>query len=329
MSPLTGLDNAIEEIASGGGDLTQRLDIKTRDECSKVASNFNLFLGSLQALVTDVTSKAHSVLNKSEDVKSISEESSEALGHQFQLIDGLATAMHEMSATSSDIAQRAQEAASLVTTVNDTTDSGKQLFQKTSNDVDSLSHSISEALEISNQLAEYSNNIEQILSVINGIADQTNLLALNAAIEAARAGEQGRGFAVVADEVRTLASRTQESTTEIKTMIDQIQSHSLKVQSAMNDSKENANNCVQNAEIATESLDEISESVKEIMDRNIQIATAIEQQSVVIEDINKNTLSIKDISTQVDSYAHEQFEGSKALLSNVRGQQDLLDKFII
>lgn len=329
LSPLDGLESAIQEVASGGGDLTQRLKVESQDECGAVASNFNQFLASLQILVSEVTKKASNVLNKSSGVKELAKDSSSLLSDQALQIDGLATAMQEMSTTSADIAARAQEAASLVTSVNESTSSGKALFDQTTRDVVSLSDSITESMQLSDQLAEYSKNIDQILSVINGIAEQTNLLALNAAIEAARAGEQGRGFAVVADEVRTLASRTQESTTEIKSMIDQIQLYSSKVQTAMNESKTNAGECVKHTEIANESLDQISESVKEIMDRNIQIATAIEEQSVVIEDINKTTINIKDISIQVDSHAQQQFEETNFLLEDVYGQQKLLDKFVV
>ena len=329
LLPLDDLEAAIKEIASGGGNLTQRLSIKSDDECGAVASNFNSFLESLQKLVKDIKHKAALVVENSDSAKELSTQSSQQLIEQVGLVDSLATAMNEMSATSTDIAASAQDAASSITSVNDRAEEGRSVFSQTSLDVSELSESISTSQQLSNQLAEYSQNIEQILSVINGVAEQTNLLALNAAIEAARAGEQGRGFAVVADEVRTLASRTQESTTEIKAMIEQIQHFSNKVQTAMNESKNKAESCVKHTESANEMLSEISVAVKDIMDRNIQIATAIEEQSVVIEEINKNTLHINDISVQVGDFSKQQFSTNEQLVEEVNHQQIYLEKFVV
>jgi methyl-accepting chemotaxis protein len=329
LMPLNDLEKAIAEIASGGGDLTQRLTIKSEDECGAVASNFNEFLASLQKMVSIIKHKAELVVNNSDKAKQLATESSTDLIEQGQLIENLATAMNEMSATSTDIASSAQDAASSISSVNEQAEEGKVLFTKTSHDITQLSESISTSQQLSNQLAEYSDNIEQVLSVINGVAEQTNLLALNAAIEAARAGEQGRGFAVVADEVRTLASRTQESTTEIKMMIEQIQNSSNLVQKAMNESKDKASSCVENTEIANEALSNISNAVKDIMDRNIQIAAAIEEQSVVIEEINKNTTHINDISVKVGDSSAQQFNTNETLVDEVNHQQVLLEKFIV
>ncbi|KZN67103.1 methyl-accepting chemotaxis protein [Pseudoalteromonas luteoviolacea] len=329
LKPLKELEAAITNIASGSGDLTQRLTIKNDDECGKVARQFNVFLASLHQLVTQVKQGTDIVVSSSEAARELSTQSSSRLQEQVGLVESLATAMHEMSTTSSEIAGSAQNAASSITTVNDKTRDGQQVFLETKNEISALSEEINESHAMSTQLAEYSHSIENILSVINGIAEQTNLLALNAAIEAARAGEQGRGFAVVADEVRSLATKTQESTTEIKSMIEQIQVSSNQVQNAMGASREKTLLCVEQTEQATQMLNEISESVKDIMDRNIQIATAIEEQSVVIEEINKNTANINDISVEVDNFSSQQYQASQELADQSHQQETLLSKFTL
>ena len=329
LMPLNELENAIANIASGDGDLTQRLAIKSDDECGAVATNFNLFLTSMQQLVIGIKDKANLVVDNSNTSRQLAVQSGEQLMEQKSLIEGLATAMNEMTATSADIASSAQDAASSITAVNERTEQSQITFTETSDYINQLSSTITVSQGVSDQLAEYSTNIEQVLSVINGIAEQTNLLALNAAIEAARAGEQGRGFAVVADEVRTLASRTQESTTEIKTTIEQIQSASSQVQAAMQESKEKAEICVEHAATANDALDVISSSVREIMDRNIQIAAAIEEQSVVAEEINLNTNNINDISTSVGKFSENQIESNIQLIEEVKQQQLLLNKFTV
>jgi methyl-accepting chemotaxis protein len=329
LLPLNELGLAIAQIASGGGDLTQRLTVKTEDECGALAAHFNTFLSSLQQLVNDIKDKAHRVVDNSDTVKDLSTQASARLVEQSALVQNLATTMNEMSATSTEIASNAQEAASTITSVNQKAQQGQAIFNQTSLDVLELAKTISSSKQLSDQLAKYSSNIEQVLLVISGIAEQTNLLALNAAIEAARAGEQGRGFAVVADEVRTLASRTQESTTEIKTMVEQIQHSSVQVQEAMNQSKTKASSCVEHTETANQTLIDISAAVKDIMDRNIQIAAAIAQQNIVIEETNQNTTHINDISVQVGDFSQQQICSNEKLVDEVNQQQTLLQKFIV
>ncbi|MDW7551197.1 methyl-accepting chemotaxis protein [Pseudoalteromonas peptidolytica] len=329
LKPLHDLETAITGMASGGGDLTQRLRIVNEDECGVVAQQFNVFLGFLHGLVGRVKERADDVVLSSDAAKELATHSSSRLDKQVSLIENLATAMNEMSTTSTEIAGNAQQAASSITSVNEKTSEGREIFFQARGQINTLADDITASYELSTQLAEYSQSIENILSVINGIAEQTNLLALNAAIEAARAGEQGRGFAVVADEVRSLASKTQESTTEIKSMIDQIQVSSTQVQQSMGSSRDKTQQCVSQTEQATHMLEEISEAVKELMDRNIQIATAIEEQSVVIEEINKNTIHINDISVEVGSFADKQYSASEELAKNAHEQETLLSKFTL
>lgn len=329
LLPFNELGTALAKIASGGGDLTQRLTVKNEDECGAVAAHFNTFLTSLQKLMNDIKDRANHVVDNSDTSKLLSTSSNAKLIEQGALVDSLATVMNNMSTSSAGIALSAQEAANSISSVNEKAQLGKTMFNQTSLVVSELASSISLSQQLSDQLAQYSNNIEKVLSVISGIADQTNLLALNAAIEAARAGEQGRGFAVVADEVRTLASRTQMSTTEIKTMIEQIQNFSTQVQDAMNQSKTKVNSCVEHTELANQNLTDISTAIKDIMARNIQIASAIEQQSEVIEEVSINTGHINNISIQMGDFSQQQFYSNEKLVDEINQQQILLEKFIV
>ena len=192
-----------------------------------------------------------------------------------------------------------------------------------------LSSRIEKAVNDVGVLEDATSNIETVLQVINDIADQTNLLALNAAIEAARAGEQGRGFAVVADEVRTLALRTQESTTEIRTLIDRLQAGATAVSLAMNASQDAAQGTVEQAKETGEALDQIYDAIKRINDMNIQIASAAEEQSLVAEEINTNTVKIKDLSVQVSDSAEQANIAIGEQTDSVRDQNKILDTFIV
>lgn len=325
MRPLGTLNNAIQDVASGDGDLTQRLDTATDQEFSQLAEGFNTFIGTLQQLLTQSKSIGEEILKGSEMTSSGLQGSASAMQDQLQELEQLATAMHEMTTTSGNVADNAQGAAAK--DAYDATQVGTKVVGDTSASISELSQRIDEAVEEVKNLESATDNIETILKVINDIADQTNLLALNAAIEAARAGESGRGFAVVADEVRTLAQRTQESTTEIRNMIEQLQSGATSVANAMNMSKETADGAVLRAEEANNALNSIRAAIQSISDMNMQIASAAEEQNLVAEEINNNTVKIKDLSEQVAEAAENANVAMQAQTENIREQDAILNKF--
>lgn len=327
LKPLSVLQKTIEDVASGGGDLRSRIRVKSDDECGLVSNSFNQFVETLQGLISETKQCSSNVMDNSNQSQAIANESIKKMDDQRLLIESLATTMNEMSANSKEISSLAENSAESVSSVSDISEHGKILFSSTYKDVQELSDSISDAENLSNELADYSKNIETVLQVINDIAEQTNLLALNAAIEAARAGEQGRGFAVVADEVRTLASRTQDSTTEIKTIIEQIQTSSVQVQKSMSSSKECVFSCVENIQKATGSLEEMSDSIKAALITSQKIASAVQEQSGAIEDVNQSTTQINDLSGDVTDQSHEQNTIIDNLVEEVGKQNALLSKF--
>ncbi|OLQ89916.1 chemotaxis protein [Vibrio ponticus] len=329
MRPLNELNDAIQDVASGQGDLTKRLDTNTDAEFAQLAKGFNTFTENLQQQIIQSKEIGASILVGTEQSHVSAQQSTQAVGSQLEELEQLATAMHEMSVTAADVANNAQGAAEAVKEAEYVTDQGSVVVSDTTEAISQLSMRVDQAVEEVAGLASATNNIETILKVINDIADQTNLLALNAAIEAARAGESGRGFAVVADEVRTLAQRTQQSTTEIRGMIEQLQSGASAVSSAMSESKSTADIAVDKAQQANDSLQAIRAIIQRITDMNMQIASAAEEQSLVAEEINSNTVRIKDLSTLVSESAQQTSEAMLHQTESVRKQDELLNKFIV
>ncbi|MGY5820095.1 methyl-accepting chemotaxis protein [Vibrio chemaguriensis] len=329
MRPLDTLNNAIKDVASGKGDLTQRLETDTDQEFSELATNFNAFMENLQQQIIESKSISDQILNGTQITAEGAKDSAGAIQTQLQELEQLATAMHEMSVTATEVANNAQGAASAAKEADQATVEGSSVVGESTQTINMLSDSIDLAVEEVQVLESATANIETILKVINDIADQTNLLALNAAIEAARAGESGRGFAVVADEVRTLAQRTQESTTEIRTMIEQLQSGASSVANAMHQSKGSAVEAVEKADLANNALQRIRDAIQRISDMNLQIASAAEEQSLVAEEINNNTVNIKDLSTQVAESANRTNDAMQAQQEDVHKQDQILNRFTV
>ncbi|EJL6746937.1 methyl-accepting chemotaxis protein [Vibrio alginolyticus] len=329
MRPLDTLNNAIKDVASGKGDLTQRLETDTDQEFSELATNFNTFMENLQQQIIESKRISDQILNGTQITAEGAKDSAGAIHTQLQELEQLATAMHEMSVTATEVANNAQGAASAAKEADQATVEGSSIVGESTQTINMLSDSIDLAVEEVQVLESATANIETILKVINDIADQTNLLALNAAIEAARAGESGRGFAVVADEVRTLAQRTQESTTEIRTMIEQLQSGASSVANAMHQSKGSAIEAVEKAGLANSALQRIRDAIQRISDMNLQIASAAEEQSLVAEEINNNTVNIKDLSTQVAESANRANDAMQAQQEDVHKQDQILNRFTV
>ncbi|RYU71136.1 methyl-accepting chemotaxis protein [Aliivibrio finisterrensis] len=299
FAPLLRITHALGAIANGNGDLTQRLKIESHDEIGELANSFNVFTDSQHALIRHINQQSVDLEKDASHGVENSQLTMKSLESQQENLISVATAMNQMSGAASDIAMNAAQTATAAQQSTKNSEDGLTLASSTRHSVQQLALEVSNTTDVISELNSHVNSISGILVTIQAIAEQTNLLALNAAIEAARAGEQGRGFAVVADEVRVLSKRTQDSTQEIYSMIETLQKSTSKVVEAMESNKQTVEGTVSDIDHLADSLNESNQAIALISDMATQIATAAEEQSQVILEMNDNTMTIKETSEDI------------------------------
>ncbi len=326
-TPLRHVADRLRDIAQGEGDLTQRITLRRDDELGELASWFNAFLDKIHGTVRDIVEAVHQSRHNTEQASQLSSGSREALRAQFNEIDLVASAFEEMHQTSAEVAQSANRVVAAADSAEMSAQQGKAVVEETRLAMEELMRYISAAKPQVEDLSRNSENISQILEVITAIAEQTNLLALNAAIEAARAGEQGRGFAVVADEVRNLARRTQDSVVEIRQVIANLQSGTGQVVNAILSSHEQANVTQQRSQQAVVMIEQVTRSISTIQEMSNQIELAIKEQGKVSGEISENVNNIRKASETVTLAAEESSQMLESLHALADQQQDLVNHF--
>lgn len=325
--PIARLASVFKELGEGDGDLRHRIDINGNDEIAQLSEGFNSFITKIHRSVSDVAETGNALRDAAE---SVAQQANETLTHSHSQRDRtlqMVAAINQMGATVNEIAANAAQAADAAYNANTETQSGQQVVGQARETINQLSNDIAQVSDVIDSLANNTLAIGSILDVIRGISDQTNLLALNAAIEAARAGEQGRGFAVVADEVRNLASRTAASTDEIQTMINQLQQEASNAVNAIGQSSRLTSEGVCAADTASGSLVSIADRITLISDMNTQVATATEEQSSVVNEINGNIEEINETTQRTADTAAELAQSSQSLRDLSKRLDDMVGTF--
>jgi methyl-accepting chemotaxis protein len=327
VSPLKKAVIALKDIAEGEGDLTQRLEQKGNDEIAELAAQFNTFAENIQIIVRLVSETSTHLEQASEDMNRSTANTSDSIKRQKSEVDQAATAITEMSSASHEVAQNAELTAESTKDADRQTKEGRALVNKTLDAIQTLTEKTQTTAQTIEQLGNGINQISSVIDVIRGVAEQTNLLALNAAIEAARAGEQGRGFAVVADEVRTLANRTTQSTEEIRSKVEGLQKEAANAVSAILENRDLANATMEVANSSGASLDSITDAVSRIASMTMQIASAAEQQSSVAEQINQSIVNINQMADDANAQASSISENSEKLSVTSETLNALVNRF--
>jgi len=325
MNSINSIKDAVHSMAEG--DLTVEVKLEAKDEMQLIANDMNMMIEKTNALVSQVISAANLVVSSSDQSSVASNSTREGVDQQNMELELVATAMNEMSATVHDVARNASHTAEATREADKAANNGREVVNQTIVSINELSEKMQQASGVIQQVEQDSESIGSVLDVIRGIAEQTNLLALNAAIEAARAGEQGRGFAVVADEVRTLAGRTQDSTQEIQSMIEKLQHGAQSAVKVMEEGVGHTEKTVSQASEAGTTLEAIAKAVDNVTMMNDQIASAAEEQSAVAEEINRNVVNVRDISLNTAENANQTTQSSSSLKEVASQLQVLVSEF--
>lgn len=325
--PMAHAVAAMHDIATGDGDLSRRLDASGNDEVSELAKGFNAFTDKLAHVIDELRAVVANNRRIATDVGAAMSKAEASYNQQNSELDTIASAVEEMSATSDEVAQRMSDSADAARQANSHAVDGQRTADTTANTMRALAQDISQAGAAVDELNAQSHTIDSVLEVIRAVAEQTNLLALNAAIEAARAGEQGRGFAVVADEVRTLASRTQASTDEIRSIIDSLQAGTAKAVSSMESSHRQSDDMQQQVENSRSALQSIADSVDTITDMTSQVAAAAEQQSRTSTEISASLSQLSSLGDRVLRELQDTAVNTQQLTESARQLEQLIGQF--